>query len=378
MRLRPPKYIENLAPYRPGKPIEEVQREFGLKDVIKLASNENPLGPSPLAMEAVQKHLKESHRYPDATAHRLRKAVSQKERVSEADLLFGCGSDHVMDVLIRSYLSPGDQSVTSHAAFVAFRVNCNVQGVEVLEAPLLESGSFDLDAMLELIRANERVKLTYLANPNNPTGTHRDRKDVRKFLDAVRQVRGGTVLTIMDYAYWEYVTDSEIPEPQEILSDYRGSVVVLRTFSKVYGLGGMRVGYGAGDAALLEPCQRVRQPFSLNHPALVAAEAALHDQAFVDESLKVNAIGLVKWRYYLGESGIPFMPTQGNFLLINTQAGFGKSGNEVFELCLKSGVIFRPVGNYGMPDWLRVSVGTPAENERAIEVLKALRKAHAH
>ncbi|NDD91430.1 histidinol-phosphate transaminase [bacterium] len=380
-RPQPPEYIRSLKPYVPGKPIEETQREYGLKRVVKLASNENPLGPSPRALAAVRKALRDTHRYPDAAAYSLRKALSSHLSTSEqvvtpTELLLGNGSNELIDLLIRTYSVPGDAIATSQAAFVAYRVCAQAHGVRVLEAPLTADLRFNLGGILELTQRDPRVKLVFIANPNNPTGTHNTASELREFLKELAKIRGGSVICVLDYAYWEYVSERQgnegIPDPLDLRMDF-SNIVILRTFSKAHGLAGFRVGYAIGSAELFSYCERIRMPFNLATPSMAAAEAALSDKAHVRRAVSENRKAMSFWRKELSRLSIPYWPSQGNFLLVNTRAGMGMSGLEVFEKSLRLGVIFRPVANYGLDDALRISMGTMIENRfalRAIEKVK--------
>lgn len=376
--LNAPEYIRNLAPYVPGKPIEETQREFKIKHVVKLASNENPLGPSPKALALLRKKILDLHRYPDASAFHLKDALSKHHRLPITQIIVGNGSNEVIDMLIRAYCIPGDSIVTSKAAFIAYRICAQIHGVATLESALTPDLRADLKAMAAVVRAQPRVKMVFLANPNNPTGTYNTTSEVKAFLKVMSTIRDGSVLVVLDYAYWEYVTAKDLPEPIALMKDYP-NMVVLRTFSKVYGLAGLRVGYGIGAPEIISVVEKIRQPFNLNSPALAAAAEALGDTAFVRKAKKVNEQGMKLWTKALTKMGIPFWPSQGNFLLLDTSAGLGKRGGDVFESCLRRGVIFRPVANYGLMHALRVSIGTPAENKIAIraiaEELPADRKA---
>lgn len=369
--LTAPRYIQALVPYVPGKPIEETQREYGIKRVIKLASNENPLGPSPKALLAIRKATKELHRYPDGAAYKLKTGLSAHLKVPREQIIVGNGSNEVIDMLVRAYCVPGDAIVTSKAAFIAYRICAQIQGVDTLESALASDLRADLGAMADLVRKNARVKMVFLANPNNPTGTYNTASELRAFLREIKSIRGGDVIVALDYAYWEYVTAKDLPDAMALQKEFPENIVVLRTFSKVYGLAGLRVGYGVAAREILATVEKVREPFNLNSMALVAAEAALKDKAFVTRAVKANNAGKKTWEKALREMSIPFWPSQGNFLLIDATAGMGKRGGDVYEACLKRGVIFRPVANYGLMHALRISIGTEAENRLAIKALRA-------
>ena len=367
--LQVPDYIRRLVPYVPGKPIEETKREFGIRRVIKLASNENPLGPSPKAIQAVKASLRDAHRYPDAGAFRIKKALCNHLSIRPESLIIGNGSNEIIDLLIRTFSLPGDSIVTSQMAFVAYRLCAQIHGVQTVETPLTADLRFDLRAMADTVKKNDRIRIVFIANPNNPTGTYVTKDELRTFLREVAPVRGSSVLVALDYAYWEYVTASDLPDPMELASEFP-NVIVMRTFSKIYGLAGLRLGYGVGNPDVISAVEKIRQPFNVNSIALVAAEAALSDRAFVTRSRKLNREGMKFWQIHLTQMNVPFWPSQGNFILIDAFKGFGKSGGEIYQNCLKSGVIFRPVANYGMGQALRISIGTSAENSLAIETLK--------
>jgi histidinol-phosphate aminotransferase len=375
---QPPDYIKTLHPYVPGKPIEETQREFKLKKVVKLASNENPLGPSRRALAQARKVMGEQHRYPDAAAWSLRQALSKhlstgSLKISPDELLLGNGSNEVIDLLIRAYLKPGEAIATSRAAFVAYRICAQAHGVETLEAALTPDLRFDLNELARVVKGDPRVRMVFIANPNNPTGTYNTEAELRSFLDQVSQIQGRPVIVVLDYAYWEYVTARDLPDALKLQKEF-ANVVVLRTFSKIYGLAGFRVGYGVGSRELFSYCERIRMPFNLSAPALAAAEAALLDRAHVRQAAQANRKGMQFWQKTLKRLGIPFWPSQGNFLLVDVQKGLKMSGPEVFQACLREGVIFRPVANYGLEGALRISIGTDAENRFAARVLEKLSK----
>lgn len=367
-----PSYIEQLKPYIAGKPIEETQREYGVKKVIKLASNENPLGPSPKAMAAIKNAVKDIHYYPDAAGFHLRQALCKLEGVSFDEIVLGNGSNEIIELLIRSFCIPGDLMVASDGVFAAFPISARIQGVDTLFTRMTQDYRFDLDAMLSLIKKNPRVKLVSLPNPNNPTGTYVTADELIPFLKEVEKIRDGSVHVILDYAYWEYVTAKDLPNPIKLYKQF-SNVSVLKTFSKIYGLGGLRVGYGVIHSEISSYVQKVRMPFNVSSLGLVGARAALEDKIFVKKTLQVNREGLKYMAKVYEKLSLPFLPSQGNFYLINARQGFGLSGLEAFEACLRKGMIFRPVANYGMPDWLRVTVGTAAQNKVAEKVLKSLK-----
>ena len=373
MPIQFPTYIENLKPYIAGKPIEETQREYGLTKVIKLASNENPLGPSPKAVKAMQAAMKNLQLYPDASGFHLRKALAKMEGVTFDEIVLGNGSNEIIELLLRTFCVPGDQMVASDGVFAAYPISARIQGVDTLFTRVTQDFRFDLNAMLKVIKRNEKVKIVALPNPNNPTGTFVPDEELVPFLDEVEKVRDAGVHVMLDYAYLDYITSKDMSDPIKFYERYT-NVSVLKTFSKIYGLGGLRVGYGIMKPGLAKYVQKVRMPFNVSSLALVGAEAALTDRAFIKKSMEVNRDGMKFMKKIFSDMKVPFLPSQGNFLLINTRQGFGLSGMEVFEECLKKGVIFRPVANYGMPDWLRVSIGTLTQNIAAANAFSSLKK----
>lgn len=368
-QIEVPPYVQSLVPYVPGKPIEETQREFGLKRVVKLASNENPLGPSPKAKQEFLKTSLDLHRYPDASAYHLKAALEAHLGVPTSNIIVGNGSNEIIEFLFRSFCVPGDRMVTSQGAFIAYKICAQIQGVQTLEVPIDKNLKIDPKKVVDAVKQNPRVKIVWIANPNNPTGTYMNNSEMRAMLKGIESIKGTSTLVVLDYAYWEYVTAKDLPDPIELQREFP-NVVVLRTFSKVYGLAGLRVGYAIADETIISTMEKVRQPFNLNLPAMSAAIAALKDQAFVKKSRALNREGMKFWEQGLKKLSIPYWSSQGNFILADVMAGLGKPGGEVFQSCLRRGVIFRPVANYGMLNALRISIGLPEENRFALEALK--------
>lgn len=376
MDLQVPEYIRLLVPYVPGKPIEETQREYRIKRVVKLASNENPLGPSPKALQAARRALVDAHRYPDSGAFRLKQTLSRQLGVAPAQLIIGNGSNELIDLLIRTYCVAGDSIVTSRAAFIAYKICAQVHGARTEETALTPDLRFDLDAMARCVREDERARIVFIANPNNPTGTYVTTDELRLFLRRIAEIPGRTVLVALDYAYWEYVTAKDLPDPMELMREFP-NVVVMRTFSKIHGLAGFRMGYSVGAPEIIASLEKVRQPFNFNSLGLAAAEAALGDREFIRRSRRINAEGMKFWEAELKRLGVPFWKSQGNFILADVASGFGKTGPEVYQECLRLGVIFRPVANYGLAHTLRISIGKPEENRIAARALSRLRLSSA-
>lgn len=367
--LQVPEYIRTLVPYSPGKPIEETQREYGIKRVVKLASNENPLGCSSQVKKAIRKHLKEIHRYPDSGGYHLKKTLANHLKTTPSHLILGNGSNEVIDLLIRTFSLPGDAILTSQAAFIAYRICAQVHGVKTYEVPLDSQLKFSPSDIIEKIKSHSEIKILFIANPNNPTGTYLNRDELFSLLRDLETLRGDSLCVVLDYAYWEYVTAKDLPSPSQILSTFP-HVILLRTFSKVHGLSGLRLGYGQGLEEMISMMERIRQPFNINSLAQVAGKAALSDKSFVKKSISLNRDEKKFWESTLNEIKIPFWKSQGNFILADIGRALGCSGNQIYEECLQRGVIFRPVGNYGLPTALRISIGTKAENRFSAQVLK--------
>lgn len=366
-------YIESLVPYVPGKSIQEVRREYQVPTVIKLASNENPLGPSPKAVQAIQEAMKDLHRYPDVTGFQLKEALSKHLEIPRRFMTLGNGSNEVIDTLIRTFCRSGDQIVTPKYSFIAYKTCAQIHGVETIEVNVDERFQFNSEELLTQVKVNEKVKMVFLSNPNNPTGVYISRSQMAEVVEGLKKIRRGSVFLVLDYAYWEYVTAPDLPDPFDLLSTYSSttysSTIILRTFSKIYGLAGLRVGYGIAEPDIINYLEKVRMPFNLNSLALVGAEAALTDIAFIDRSKRANQEGKQAWEAALKKLRIPFIPTQGNFIFANVKAGLGRSGPEIFKDCLEKGVVFRPLANYGLEDHLRISIGTPEENDAGIQIL---------
>jgi histidinol-phosphate aminotransferase len=357
-----PEYIRTLVPYAPGKPIEEVERELGISHSIKLASNENPLGPSPQAMKVIRERLGELHLYPDGDCFRLKTALAKKLGVVAEQIIFGNGSNEIIELAVRTFMRPGDEAVMARQAFVVYKLIVQAAGGVSVEVPL-KNFTHDLDAIARAISPNTRV--VFLANPNNPTGTIFCRQEWERFLDGVSP----EVLIIVDEAYFEYVRVSDYPDSLQYHS--RGkTLLTLRTFSKLYGLAGLRIGYGIGAQELLSLMHRVRQPFNVNAIAQWAALAALDDCDHVRRSLEVNRQGMEYLGRELGALGLDYVPSHGNFILIRVG-----HGEEIFNQLLKQGVIVRPMGAYAFPEHVRVTIGTLDENKKFIAALAKIIKA---
>ncbi len=358
--LAPP-HVRAIAPYQPGKPISELARELGLAeaDIVKLASNENPLGPSPLALAAAQDALHDLALYPDGAGFALKAKLSEKFGVAANQIVLSNGSNDVLDMAARAFLSPGTSSVHSEHAFAVYPIATQTVGAQSIVVPARDYGH-DLAAMRAAIRDDTRV--LWIANPNNPTGTFLPWAEIEAFLESVPL----HVLVVLDEAYGEYLPPAERCDTAAWLTRFP-NLLISRTFSKAYGLAGLRVGYGLGHPEVIDLLNRVRHPFNVNLPALAAAEAALDDAEFLARSYALNAAGMAQLVAGLAELGIETVPSKGNFLL----AKVGDTARINTEL-LKRGVIVRPVANYGLPEFLRVSVGLAGQNARFLDAMGAV------
>jgi len=354
-----PEYIRTLIPYEPGKPIEEVEREYGIANSIKLASNENPLGPSPKALAAMRERLAQLNLYPDGDCFYLKRGLAQKLGVAPETLIFGNGSNEIIELAARTFLRPGDEAVMAEQAFVVYQLIVQAVGGQSKTVPLRDY-THDLAAIADAV--TPKTRLVFLANPNNPTGTIFRRGEWEIFLDKV----SNDTLLIVDEAYFEYVQDAEYPNSLNYHRDGR-AILTLRTFSKLYGLAGLRIGYGVGSPEIVAMMHRVRQPFNVSAPAQWAALAALDDVEHVRKSLEVNRQGLKYLQNEFKRLGLECVPSQGNFILVRV----GK-GQEVFNQLLAQGVIVRPMGGYRFPEHVRVTVGTMAENQKFVEALQKI------
>jgi histidinol-phosphate aminotransferase len=353
-----PGYIRSIAPYQPGKPISEVARELGLNeaDIVKLASNENPLGISPKAAAAIPQAIAELARYPDGSGYELKQALSAKLGVDADHIVLGNGSNDVLEMAARAFLAPGTKAVYSQHAFAVYPLATQAAGATGVEVPARDFGH-DLPAMLKAIDGDTRV--VFIANPNNPTGTFIEPGAMQAFLKQVP----ATVLVVLDEAYQEYLPAQLQADTVAWLRAFP-NLVITRTFSKIYGLAGLRLGYALAHERVADLMNRVRQPFNANSIALAAAIPALSDEDFIARSRQVNFEGMALLTEGFKRLELQYIPSQGNF--VSVRVG---DGAEVFRRLLKRGVIVRPVAGYGMPQHLRVTIGSAAENRRLLEAL---------
>jgi histidinol-phosphate aminotransferase len=361
MAVRVPENIATLTPYPPGKPIEELEREYGITDSIKLASNENPLGPSPRALDAIRANLHKLHRYPDGSGFYLRQRLSRRLGVPEASIVLGNGSNEIIDLAIRTFVRAGEEVVMAEPTFLVYRLMVQAVGGMGVRVPL-NGFAHDLEAMAAAVTS--RTRLVFLNNPNNPTGTVISRSDFERFREALSK----DVVIVLDEAYMEFA-DPALTFTGLEYQEGNPPVVVLRTFSKAYGLAGLRVGYGVMPAAMAEFLNRVRQPFNVNVLAQVGALAALDDETFFLRTLETVREGLGFLFRELALLGFPAFPTQTNFFLIDV----GTDARKVYEALLWRGVIVRAMNSYGLSTHIRVTVGRPEENQRLINALKEVR-----
>ena len=342
--------VNGLTPYQPGKPVEDVQRELGLERVIKLASNEGPFGPFPAAHEAMVRAAVELNRYPDGGVYRLHEALADRHGVASSEVCVGAGADGCIDMLSQAILDPGDGIVCGWPSFPSYVIYARKQGAETTLVPLVDH-RYDLDALLAAV--TPRTKLVFICHPNNPTGTMNTVDELDAYFDQVPE----HVLTVIDQAYFEYIDRPDYSDAVERYVKTGHRAVVLRTFSKIYGLAGLRVGYAVGPQSVCGFLAKVRRPFDLTVPAQVAALASLDDAAEIERRRAVNTEGLARLASMLREHGLQPVPSVGNFLYVDT----GADANELFDRLLREGIIVRPLAGFGSPTAVRISVGTPEE-----------------
>jgi len=357
-RVRP--HVRSLEAYEPGKPIEELERELGIEGSAKLASNENPLGPSPRAVEALHAAVGGVHRYPDGHVFALRRKLAEQLGVSGASLVWGNGSSELLELLAKTFLGPGDPVVHAWPSFAMYPIVIQGMGATSVPVPLDDHYRHDLGALAKAV--NERTKIVFVCNPNNPTGTSIGAEAFDRFAASLPE----DVVLVVDEAYVEYVRRDDFPDALAWVRR-RPATIVLRTLSKIYGLAGLRVGYGITDPELAGYLERARHPFNVNALAQAAAVAALDDREHVARSRELNARGMEYLSRELGALGIQVTPSDANFLLVHTGPG-------VYEPLLRDGLIVRPMAGFGLPEHVRVTVGLPEENERLVKALRRLRE----
>jgi histidinol-phosphate aminotransferase len=361
VRALVPEWIRTLEPYPPGMPIEELERKLGIRDSIKLASNENPLGPSPKALAAIAAALPNLHRYPDGSAFYLTRRLAERHGVSPEEILVGNGSNEIIELIVRTFLRPRDEAVMADQAFVIYQMVTQAVGGVPRPVPLRDF-THDLDAIAEAV--TPRTRLVFLASPNNPTGTIYRRDAWLAFLQAVRHRQ---LVVVADDAYADFVEDPDYPDTIAERGDGTVPVVTLRTFSKLYGLAGLRIGYAVAPVAVVEAMGHIRQPFNVNALAQVGALAALDDDEHVRRTLALNRAGLAQLAQGVRALGLDHVPSAANFVMVRVG-----QGARAYEALLRRGVIVRPMDVYGFPDHVRITVGLPEENARLLDALAAV------
>ena len=358
--------VRDLQPYQPGKPVEELERELGVSEIIKLASNENPRGASPRVESMLKECASDLARYPDGSGFRLKKELSAQLNVLPSQITLGNGSNDVLDIITRCFVESGQGVVISEHAFAVYGLAAKSVDADLSFVPAIDFGH-DLEAMREAINSNTR--LVFVANPNNPTGTYVGENQIEAFLSDLPD----HVITVLDEAYFEYVRPlgvNDYPDGAALLTRYP-NLIVTRTFSKAYGLAALRIGYAIATPEITEILNRVRPPFNVNAMGLAAAEAALSDLDFIAQCVTENAEQLLQMNQAFVDLGLSTIPSVANFICVRV----GAHASKIYELMLAQGVIVRPIGNYGLPEHLRITVGLPSENQRAI---LSLRKAISH
>lgn len=348
----------SLAPYKPGRPIESVKKEYGLEKVVKLASNENPFGTSPKVVAALQSALSSFAIYPDGYATTLRTAVAEFLKMDEEQLIFGNGADNLIQIISRAFLEPGKNTVMASPSFSQYKHNAIIDGAEIREIPLID-GEHDLDAMLEAI--DENTAVVWVCSPNNPTGVYITKEKITSFLNKVPK----ETVVVIDDAYHDYVVADDFYDAVEFVNEYN-NLIVLRTFSKIYGIASLRVGYGVAHQDIIRVLEPAREPFNVNTLGQIAAVAALNDQGYVNECRRKNREGMAQFEQFCAEHQLHYFPSQANFILID----FGTSGDEVFQYLLQKGYIVRSGNALGYTTSVRVTVGSEEENNGVIDAMK--------
>ncbi len=353
-----PSYIRAIAPYQPGKPIAELERELGISGIIKLASNENPLGASSLAMAAMHAAINDIARYPDGNGFELKSALSQRYKIDTANIVLGNGSNDLLELAARAFLSVGDKALYAAHAFAVYALATQAVGAAGVSVPATKDFGHDLPAMLHAA-VQQKVKMVFIANPNNPTGTFLSAAELLQFMRALPP----NILVVLDEAYNEYLPENLRYDAVGWLSEFP-NLIISRTFSKAYGLAGLRVGYALAHEQVADMLNRVRQPFNVNSVAQAAAVAALGDEDFVRQTCAMNQRGMVQVTQGFRKLGLEFIPSYGNFVCFKIA-----NASKFYRRLLELGIIVRPVANYDMPDYLRVSIGLESENEKFLSAL---------
>jgi len=356
-----PDYINLIHPYEGGKPIKELARELNIPEcnIVKLASNENPLGISPKAKKAIEDNVQEVSRYPDGNAYYLKQAINKKFNIAKSQIILGNGSNDILELVARTFLSVNDEAIYSEHAFAVYSLVIQAVGAKGIEVPA-NNYAHDLDKFLSAI--NENTKVIYIANPNNPTGTLIDKSTLKSFLDNVPN----NIIVVLDEAYDEYLDDDLKSESFGWITKYE-NLLISRSFSKAYGLAGLRLGYGVSSSHLIELMNRIRQPFNVNSLAQIAAIASLDDDNFITTSKKINNLGMQQITTAFSSLGIDFIKSYGNFIAFKFKDE--QTAMMYYQHLLKNGIIVRSIANYKMPEFLRVSIGLELENDKFINIL---------
>lgn len=357
------KHITSVHPYEPGKPMKELAREMGLKRIVKLASNENPLGPSKKALAAMKKAIADVYLYPESSCHDLVQKLKSKIGMSERQIIIGNGSNEIIELLFRGFLNEGDEVLSSETSFLVYPILTQVCGGRYVTVPM-KNYRFDLQALAGAI--SSRTKLIFIANPNNPTGTYVTAAEVKGFLDLVPE----NVIVCFDEAYVDFVDAKDFPDALKLLKQKKKQIVILRTFSKSYGLAGLRVGYGVASEEIIQYLHKVRQPFNVSLIAQAAATAALDDRAFLSKTQKLVRDGRVFFYKALDQMGLRYLPSQANFVLVDAAC----DADRLFQDLLRYGMIIRSMKAYGLPSWIRVTMGTKKQNTLFFKLLKTCLK----
>jgi histidinol-phosphate aminotransferase len=355
-------YVSSINPYVPGKPMKELERELGITGSVKLASNENPIGASAKAIEALRHYLigeYDLHRYPEGSGYYLKDALAKKlgHNISQDELILGNGSNELLDIAVRTFMSPGDEAVMARPSFVVYSMAVQAVGARAIEIPLTLDYRHDLQAMAGAV--NEKTKIVFIANPNNPTGTINSKDEFESFMKRIPD----NVLVVVDEAYFEYVVDADYPDTLQYFMKH-SNLLILRTFSKAYGLAGLRIGYGIGRKELVVEMNKIRAPFNTSTLSQLAALHALSDDEHLEKSIAVNEAGKEYLYKELDALNLQYVPTQANFIYMPIK----RNAKEIYESLLKKGVIIRPMG----AQEIRVTIGLPEENRRFIETLKTV------
>jgi histidinol-phosphate aminotransferase len=358
--IKPRKIIEEIFPYKPGKPVGEVQRELGLEKVVKLASNENSLGPSPKAVEAMREALTEVCRYPEGSGHYLVHALVAKFGLTFDQIILGNGANDLCELVTKTFVGPGDNVVSGHPSFIMYKIAALIMDAEFRAVPLRDD-RFDLPAIADAL--DDRSKVVFIANPNNPSGTIVTRAEVEAFLDKIPP----HVIVVLDEAYFDFVTAEDYPDGLDYVKAGR-QVMVMRSFSKNYGLAGLRLGWAAAAPELISHMHRIRQPFNANRLAQVAGVAALEDDEHLVRSREMVVAGREQLYKAFDELGVKYVPSEANFILLH----LGRDAAPLYEALMKRGVVVRPMAGWGLPEALRVSVGTAEENQAFIDAFAAV------